>query len=82
MWYALIDERYQDLLKAMKLEPDNSKENAKYYTLVDIYQLAEIRFGKKFRIYLEENFDYLEFLLNTRRQKWRCFDGRDRFWCF
>ena len=48
----------------MKLEPDNSKENAKYYTLVDIYQLAEIRFGKKFRIYLEENFDYLEFLLN------------------
>ena len=61
---ALIDERYQDLLKAMKLEPDNSKENAKYYTLVDIYQLAEIRFGKKFRIYLEENFDYLEFLLN------------------
>lgn len=60
----LVNIRYEDLHKAMKIPTDESKENAKYYSMVNIYSLAEHRYDKKFRAYLEDNFEHIDFLLN------------------
>ncbi len=60
----LVNKRYQDLHKALKIEEDNSKENAKYYSIIDIYALAEHLYGNDFRIYLENNFEEVDFLLH------------------
>lgn len=60
----LVDTRYQDLYKAIKLDTDESKENAKYYSLINIFTLAEKKYGKEFKKYLYENFNQVEFLLH------------------
>ncbi|MDR2977477.1 MAG: bifunctional aspartate transaminase/aspartate 4-decarboxylase [Streptococcaceae bacterium] len=59
----LIDRRYDDLHKALRIENDDSPENAKYYTMINILSLAEQRYGKGFRDYLETNFVHNDFLL-------------------
>ncbi|MEG0283188.1 MAG: bifunctional aspartate transaminase/aspartate 4-decarboxylase [Erysipelotrichales bacterium] len=61
---SIVDTRYKDLHKAMKIDVDNSEENAKYYSLLNIFTIAQNRYGKDFRDYLEENFDQVDFLLN------------------
>lgn len=60
----LVNKRYQDLHEAVKIEADNSKENAKYYSIIDVYALAENLYGNDFRVYLENNFEQVDFLLN------------------
>lgn len=60
----LVNQRYEQLHEALQLPSDESKENAKYYSLIDIYQLAETRYGKPFRDYLTTHFDHIDFLLN------------------
>ncbi|MFC0277574.1 bifunctional aspartate transaminase/aspartate 4-decarboxylase [Enterococcus devriesei] len=59
---AIIAERYKELFAALQLPTDDGKENSKYYTLVNIYQLAEERYGKEFRHYLATHFEYMDFL--------------------
>ncbi|HEY0222539.1 bifunctional aspartate transaminase/aspartate 4-decarboxylase [Lactovum miscens] len=60
----LIDQRYQDLHKALKFPGDDSRENAKYYSLINIYELAEKKFGKDFRRYFSTSFPHNDFLKN------------------
>ncbi|GAB2027697.1 bifunctional aspartate transaminase/aspartate 4-decarboxylase [Lactovum odontotermitis] len=59
----LIDRRYEDLHKALKLDMDDSKENAKYYTMINILTVAEQHYGKAFRHYLENSFVHNDFLI-------------------
>ena len=59
----LIDKRYDDLHKALTYPEDNSETSAKYYSIIDIYELAEKRHGKAFREYLADNFEQVDFLL-------------------
>lgn len=59
----LIAKRYHALCKSLGLQEDNSSLNAKYYTLVDIYLLAEKKYGLEFAHYLQSNLPENEFLI-------------------
>ena len=45
----LVDTRYTDLFESLGVPKDDSPENAKYYSLIDVYSLAEKHYGKDFR---------------------------------
>lgn len=59
----LVNTRYEDLYASLAITPDESRENAKYYAIIDIYRLAEKHYGSDFRKYLEDNFEQVDFLL-------------------
>ena len=50
----VVNERYETLMKALGLEPDESVSNAKYYVIVDIDDLAKENYGKEFADWLHE----------------------------
>ena len=56
-------ERYHDLCHTLGIKEDDSRENAKYYSLIDIYELAGDLYDDKFKEYLKENFEPIDFLL-------------------
>jgi aspartate 4-decarboxylase len=60
----IVAKRYHDLCSELGVEEDNSCENAKYYSLINIYSLAETLYGKKLGEYLRKNFEETDFLLN------------------
>ena len=64
----LVSKRYSDLFTTLALKEDNSKENAKYYSLIDIYKLASTVYDYKFAKYLEDNFEPIDFLLNLAKK--------------
>lgn len=64
----IVDRRYTDLFKGLQLEKNDSPENAKYYSLINIYHLAEIRYSKEFKEYLMDNFEQIDFLLNLAQK--------------
>ena len=59
----LVRERYHDLCNTLGIKEDDSRENAKYYSLIDIYELAGDLYDHKFKEYLKENFEPIDFLL-------------------
>lgn len=59
----LVRERYHDLCHTLGIKEDDSRENAKYYSLIDIYELAGDLYDDKFKEYLKENFEPIDFLL-------------------
>lgn len=59
----IVAQRYNHLHEALQLKTDDSKENSKYYSLVNIYELAETKYSKKFREYLTTHFEYIDFLI-------------------
>ena len=59
----LVRERYHDLCNTLGIKEDDSRENAKYYSLIDIYELAGDLYDVKFKKYLKENFEPIDFLL-------------------
>ena len=60
----LVGARYHDLFSTIGIDEDNSRENAKYYSIIDVYSLAEKHYDNKFREYLEKEFEPIDFLLN------------------
>lgn len=65
---SLVDQRYRDLHEALGYPVDDSVENAKYYSIIDVYRLAEVRYGKEFSAYLKNNFEQVDFLLNLAQK--------------
>ncbi len=59
----LVRERYHDLCNTLGIKEDDSRENAKYYSLIDIYELAGDLYDDNFKEYLKENFEPIDFLL-------------------
>ena len=49
-----VRERYLALMDALGLESDDGAANTRYYTLVDVYALAENRYGPAFLAWLRE----------------------------
>ncbi|GKT04161.1 bifunctional aspartate transaminase/aspartate 4-decarboxylase [Furfurilactobacillus entadae] len=58
----LVVTREHDLNQALGIPNNDSPDNTHYYELVDIYRLAEKRYGKQFRDYLMTNFEEVDFL--------------------
>ena len=59
----VVTKRYSKLYQYLGVKEDDSKTNAKYYSLVDIYKLAEQKYGKDFREYFEKSFVPIDFLV-------------------
>lgn len=59
----LIKVRYDKLHNAAGARKDESHTNTHYYSLIDIYRLAEEKYGRQFRNYLADNFEQVDFLL-------------------
>ena len=64
----LVSSRYHDLFKTLGVKEDNSKENAKYYSLIDIYKLAESLYDADFSNYLQSQFEPIDFLLRLAKK--------------
>lgn len=60
---SIIQQRYEDLHNVLGISTDDTKGNSKYYSLINIYELAETRYGKAFRQYLASHFEYIDFLV-------------------
>ncbi|MGL4570150.1 MAG: bifunctional aspartate transaminase/aspartate 4-decarboxylase [Clostridium sp.] len=60
----LVASRYHDLFSTLGVKQDDSRENAKYYSLIDIYELASSLYDDKFTEYLKDNFEPIDFLLS------------------
>lgn len=59
---ATVHERYVALMEALGLTPDTSRENAQYYTIVDINELMRQRYGDDFVAWRREAVSDLTFL--------------------
>lgn len=64
----IIAIRYHNLMSTLGLPEDNSDSNAKYYTLIDIYQLAETNYDKNFATWLRNEFEEIDFLLHLAKE--------------
>lgn len=58
----LVSERYDALYHGLGIVPDESKENSKYYTILDIYEIAEKLYGKELRKKIQKKADSMDFL--------------------
>ena len=52
----------------LNIDGNASKENSKYYSLINIYQLAEKIYGSEFKKYLMEQFEQVDFLYNLSQK--------------
>lgn len=64
----IVENRYHNLLENLGIEEDNSRENSKYYSLIDLYKLSDDLYGKNFVEYLKENGGVKEFLLKLAKK--------------
>lgn len=64
-----VHQRYAALMKALGMKPDESATNAQYYTLVDVYDLAEAEYGAEFVDWLKAEKTEIEFLNDLAGRK-------------
>ncbi|MFC4770538.1 bifunctional aspartate transaminase/aspartate 4-decarboxylase [Enterococcus hermanniensis] len=60
----IIQSRYELLHDQLNYPMDNSELNSKYYSLIDIYRLADQLYGQEFSVYLKDYFEEIDFLVN------------------
>lgn len=61
--------RYEALMKGLGLPVDDSSLNARYYVVVNIYSLAEQRYGKEFAEWMKKEKSDIEFLYDFAKEK-------------
>lgn len=59
---AIVGERYEAFMEALGLPADDSRENSRYYVLIDVQKLMRARYGGDFADWMAENVSDLEFL--------------------
>ena len=64
-----VHERYAALMEVLGLAPDESASNAQYYTLVDVWSLAESGYGAEFADWLRAEKTQIDFLNDLARRK-------------
>lgn len=64
----IVARRYKDLYDGLNLKEDNRKNNAKYYSLIDLYDIAGELYGPDFVNYLKTNFEEVDFLLKLAKE--------------
>lgn len=65
----IIATRYGKLYHALGLNEDNGPTNTKYYSLINIYQLAALKYGEDFSQYLKDKFDGEEFMVRLAQEE-------------
>ena len=64
-----LRERYLALMDALGLEKDDGAANTRYYTLVDVYALAENRYGSAFLAWLRDEKTQIDLLNDLALRK-------------
>ncbi len=66
----LVSQRAKDLHAGLgdKTDDHDRVGDAKYYSLINLYSLAEKRFGHPFRQYLEDHFERIDFLVQLAEE--------------
>lgn len=64
----LVNERYEKLHAALNYAKDDSAKNAKYYSMINIYHLAEEKYGAEFSHYLKTHYEQIDFLINLAQK--------------
>lgn len=64
----IVAQRYHDFFEELGIKEDNTRVNSKYYSLFNIYEIAESLYGKKLATYIRENFEETDFLLNLAKE--------------
>lgn len=64
----IVRQRYEDLFKGLNLDPLNQPNNARYYSLIDIYQLGEKYYGATFASWLKEHVHQIDFLVQLSKK--------------
>lgn len=65
----LVNRRFAKLYESLDIETPGDKLDAKYYSLIDIYQLAEIKYDKEFSQYLRDNYNRIDFLVQLSKKE-------------
>ena len=65
---GLINERYEALMNALGLPVDESRENARYYTIIDVNKIMANRYGEDFTEWRKAEITDID-LLNDLAQK-------------
>ncbi len=58
----IIDKRYKALINALGLPYEEDADDARYYALIDIYDIAKNNYGPEFADWMRDNIDDLLFL--------------------
>lgn len=64
----IINERYENLHTALNYQTDESQKNAKYYSMINIYELAEKKYGSDFKEFLMTHYEQIDFLVNLAQK--------------
>lgn len=65
----IISSRYSNLHGSLSMNQDNSPFNSKYYSLINIFEVAEHAYDIKFRNYLEDHYETIDFLVDLAKKK-------------
>lgn len=65
----IVRARYHDLLSTIGAQEDNDRTNAKYYCLIDVYEIAERVYDGAFAAWLKANFEEIDFLLHLAEEE-------------
>lgn len=57
----VVADRYHEFWNGLGVKADETAENTRYYTLVDIFDLMKQRHGEDFCKYFKDNYNYLDF---------------------
>lgn len=64
----LVRKRYDDLHSGLGLKAFDDPTNARYYSLIDVYKLAEQYYDKPFSDWLRNNFEQIDFLMQLSKK--------------
>ena len=56
-------------MKRIGLPADESGSNARYYALIDVYELAKKTYGEEFSAWLAHSFEEIDFLYKLTQQE-------------
>ena len=65
----MVNERYEAFMEALGMPTDESAENARYYTLLDVHKFAEQRYGEDFAAWYAEEVDDMRLLDDLASKK-------------
>ncbi len=67
--HNILKKRIKNLYENLQLPEPDEKTNTYYYVLIDIAEVAKIKYGEDFKKYLSENVELLEFLFRLAKEK-------------
>lgn len=75
--HSILKKRIKNLFENLDLPLPDEKGNTFYYSLLDISEVAKIKYGEDFKNYLIKNEDILEFLYTLAKEKFVvCLPGK------